>query len=77
MAGGNAVQHMPLGRAGVVGKLHPMVLFNICDSHIRRNDQQERVIGTLLAAVSSDGTVDIRNSYAIPQRVFGAGGSGY
>ncbi|CAM6089045.1 unnamed protein product [Calypogeia fissa] len=66
MAGGNTVLHIPSGPTGVVGKLHPTVLFNICDSYIRRNDQQERVIGTLLGSVSSDGTVDIRNSYAVP-----------
>ncbi|BBN12177.1 translation initiation factor 3 subunit F [Marchantia polymorpha subsp. ruderalis] len=66
MAGGNTVLHLPSGPTGLVGKLHPTVLFNICDSYIRRNDQQERVIGTLLGSVSADGTVDIRNSYAVP-----------
>lgn len=57
---------MPSGHTGVVAKLHPTVLFNICDSFIRRNDQQERVIGTLLGSISADGTVEIRNSYAVP-----------
>lgn len=57
---------MPSGPTGVVAKLHPTVLFNICDSYIRRNDQQERVIGTLCGSISSDGTVEIRNSYAVP-----------
>ncbi len=63
---GSTVLHLPSGPTGVVGKLHPTVLFNICDSFIRRNDQQERVIGTLLGSLSSDGTVEIRNSYAVP-----------
>jgi translation initiation factor 3 subunit F len=66
MAMGRTVLHMPSGHTGVVAKLHPTVLFNICDSYIRRNDQQERVIGTLLGSISADGTVEIRNSYAVP-----------
>jgi len=63
---GKTVLHMPSGPTGVVAKLHPTVLFNICDSFIRRNDQQDRVIGTLLGSISSDGSVEIRNSYAVP-----------
>lgn len=63
---GTTVLHMPSGPTGVVAKLHPTVLFNICDSFIRRNDQQDRVIGTLLGSISSDGSVEIRNSYAVP-----------
>ena len=47
-------------------KVHPLVIFNICDCYVRRPDQAERVIGTLLGSVLSDGTVDIRNSYAVP-----------
>jgi len=48
------------------GKVHPLVIFNICDCYVRRPDQAERVIGTLLGSVLPDGTVDIRNSYAVP-----------
>ncbi|BFG22808.1 eukaryotic translation initiation factor 3 subunit F [Prunus yedoensis var. nudiflora] len=47
-------------------KVHPLVIFNICDCYVRRPDQAERVIGTLLGSVLPDGTVDIRNSYAVP-----------
>lgn len=47
-------------------KVHPLVVFNICDCYVRRPDQAERVIGTLLGSVLPDGTVDIRNSYAVP-----------
>ena len=47
-------------------KVHPLVIFNICDCFVRRPDQAERVIGTLLGSVLPDGTVDIRNSYAVP-----------
>ncbi|KAE9591256.1 hypothetical protein Lal_00038592 [Lupinus albus] len=47
-------------------KVHPLVIFNICDCYVRRPDQAERIIGTLLGSVLPDGTVDIRNSYAVP-----------
>lgn len=47
-------------------KVHPLVIFNICDCYVRRPDQAERVIGTLLGSVLPDGTVDIRNSYVVP-----------
>lgn len=51
-------------------KVHPLVIFNICDCFVRRPDQAERVIGTLLGSVLPDGTVDIRNSYAVPHNEF-------
>lgn len=47
-------------------KVHPLVIFNICDCYVRRPDQADRVIGTLLGSVLPDGTVEIRNSYAVP-----------
>ncbi|XP_010923104.1 eukaryotic translation initiation factor 3 subunit F [Elaeis guineensis] len=47
-------------------RVHPVVLFNICDCYVRRPDQADRVIGTLLGSVSPDGTVEIKNSYAVP-----------
>eukprot|EP00262_Sarcandra_glabra_P012699 TRINITY_DN3326_c0_g1_i1.p2 TRINITY_DN3326_c0_g1~~TRINITY_DN3326_c0_g1_i1.p2 ORF type:complete len:284 (-),score=30.98 TRINITY_DN3326_c0_g1_i1:312-1163(-) len=47
-------------------KVHPIVIFSICDCYVRRQDQADRVIGTLLGSISPDGTVDIRNSYAVP-----------
>lgn len=51
---------------GLSAKVHPLVIFNICDCYVRRPDQADRVIGTLLGSISADGTVDIRNSYAVP-----------
>ncbi|KAJ9545799.1 hypothetical protein OSB04_025506 [Centaurea solstitialis] len=56
------LQLVPLSTA----KLHPLVLVNICDSFVRRPDQAERVIGTLLGSLLPDGTVDIRNAYVVP-----------
>ncbi|XP_021291150.1 eukaryotic translation initiation factor 3 subunit F-like [Herrania umbratica] len=47
-------------------KVDPLVIFNICDCYVRRPDQAERVIGTLLGSVLPDGTVDICNSFAVP-----------
>lgn len=51
-------------------KVYPLVIFNICDCYVRRPDQAERVIGTLLGSVSPDGTVEVRNSYAVPHNEF-------
>ncbi|CAI5989453.1 unnamed protein product [Closterium sp. NIES-65] len=55
-----------MGSAPVSATLHPSVLFSICDSFIRRNEDTQRVIGSLLGVVHPDGTVDIRNAYAVP-----------
>lgn len=52
--------------ASLSARVQPLVIFNICDCYVRRPDQAERVIGTLLGSVLPDGTVDIRNSYAVP-----------
>lgn len=45
---------------------YPLVLLNICDCYVRRPDQADRVIGTLLDSIFPDGTVEIKNSYAVP-----------
>ena len=42
-----------------------MVLFTITDAFIRRNQGQERGIGTLLGSIS-DGVVEVKNCYAVP-----------
>jgi translation initiation factor 3 subunit F len=48
-----------------VVKIHPVVLFSICDAYIRRNDKQERVIGTLMGVVS-DHAIEVKNCYVVP-----------
>lgn len=58
--------HMPGSLPANVAKVHPLVLFNICDSYIRRNEGSDRVIGTLLGTYGEDGAVVIKNSYAVP-----------
>jgi hypothetical protein len=60
------LQFAPSSSSTLSAKVHPLVIFNICDCYVRRPDQAERVIGTLLGSVLPDGTVDIRNSYAVP-----------
>ena len=57
--------NLPIGPAGISVSIQPVVLLNICDSYIRRNDGQARVIGTLLGSIT-DGVVDIKNCYAVP-----------
>ncbi|KAJ4977988.1 hypothetical protein NE237_008768 [Protea cynaroides] len=59
------LQFVPLSTS-LSAKVHPVVIFNICDCYVRRPDQADRVIGTLLGSISPDGIVDIRNSYAVP-----------
>lgn len=66
MASGNTVLHFSQSSTNLIAKVHPLVIFNICDCFVRRPDQAERVIGSLLGSVLPDGTVDIRNSYAVP-----------
>lgn len=66
MAGGQTVLQFSPSTVGFSARVHPVVVFNICDCYVRRSDQAERVIGTLLGSVLPDGTVDIRNSYAVP-----------
>ncbi|KAI9817668.1 MAG: hypothetical protein M1826_001514 [Phylliscum demangeonii] len=47
--------------------IQPQALFSILDHSLRRNAEQERVIGTLLGVRSEDGSeVEIRNAFAVP-----------
>jgi len=41
------------------------VLLQICDAYLRRNDKQERVIGTLLG-IAGDGVIQINRCYVVP-----------
>lgn len=61
----SAILTLPVGVTENTVRVHPVVLFTICDAYIRRNENQERVIGTLLGTVG-DGVVDIKNCYAVP-----------
>ncbi|KAI7845685.1 hypothetical protein COHA_000799 [Chlorella ohadii] len=56
---------LPVGATENSVRVHPVVLFTITDAFIRRNQGQERVIGTLLGSIS-DGVVEVKNCYAVP-----------
>ncbi|KAF8196806.1 JAB1/Mov34/MPN/PAD-1 ubiquitin protease-domain-containing protein [Mycena galopus ATCC 62051] len=48
--------------------IHPVVLFSILDDYLSRNDEQPRVIGTLLGTRSPDNTqIHVRSSFAVLQ----------
>jgi len=47
-------------------EIHPVVLFSILDNYIRRNENQERVVGTLLGVLQGDGVVKVTNCYTVP-----------
>ncbi|KAJ9642486.1 hypothetical protein H2201_008355 [Coniosporium apollinis] len=78
MASADSFLHLarPLGPAQITTQpstaplsvtIQPQALFSILDHSLRRNADQERVIGTLLGIRSEDGTeVEIRNCYAVP-----------
>ncbi|KAK4798016.1 hypothetical protein SAY86_030342 [Trapa natans] len=69
-ASGDAVLQFPSSSTELSARVQPLVIFNICDCYVRRPDQAVRVIGTLLGSILPDGTVDIRNSYAVPHNEF-------
>eukprot|EP00884_Botryococcus_braunii_P007735 jgi/Botrbrau1/16963/Bobra.49_2s0025.1 len=56
---------LPIGPSAISVKVHPLVLLNICDAYIRRNENQVRVIGTLLGT-AVDNVVEVKNCYAVP-----------
>ncbi|KAN0066078.1 hypothetical protein ACQY0O_000171 [Thecaphora frezii] len=45
--------------------VHPVALFSILDHFLRRNDGQQRVIGTLLGT-RTESEIEIKNSFAVP-----------
>jgi translation initiation factor 3 subunit F len=51
--------------------IHPVALFSILDHYLRRKDDQDRVIGTLLGvrvgatSVGETETVEVRSSFAV------------
>jgi translation initiation factor 3 subunit F len=47
-------------------RVDPVVVFNILDHYIRRNENQTSVIGALLGSKSPDGSMEIRNCFPVP-----------
>jgi len=47
--------------------VNPVVLFSILDHYLRRQENQDRVIGTLLGVRSENGNeVEVRNCFPVP-----------
>mmetsp|Transcript_14582 Transcript_14582/g.24864 ORF Transcript_14582/g.24864 Transcript_14582/m.24864 type:complete len:303 (+) Transcript_14582:94-1002(+) len=61
----NEVIYLNPGPSAKTVKVHPFVLINIIDHYIRRNENQTRVIGTLLGTIT-EGTIEIKNSFPVP-----------
>ncbi|KAK9450812.1 JAB1/Mov34/MPN/PAD-1 ubiquitin protease-domain-containing protein [Limtongia smithiae] len=52
--------------------IHPQALLSILDHTLRRNNDHERVVGSLLGVRSDDGSeVEIRTAFAVPYRFSG------
>jgi translation initiation factor 3 subunit F len=49
-------------------RIHPVVLFTICDGYIRRNKGQERIIGTLMGTVSEGAVYEVKTAFVLPHR---------
>jgi translation initiation factor 3 subunit F len=56
--------NITLSRAPTTVTIHPVALFSILDHYLRRKDDQERVIGTLLG-VRNETEVEVRSSFAV------------
>ena len=51
----------------VTVRVHPVVLLQICDAYVRRKEEQERVIGSLLGVLDKEkGQIEIRSCYVVP-----------
>ena len=46
--------------------VHPAVLFSIVDHYSRREEEQNRVIGTLLGTIADDGKVTVCSCFPVP-----------
>ena len=47
--------------------VHPIVFFNVLDHFLRRDADQDRIVGTLLGNVTSSGSlIEITNCFAVP-----------
>jgi len=61
---------LPISGSVSQAVVHPNVIFNVCDSYVRRNDNVERVIGTLLGHYDAKtNRLEVTNSYAVPHNV--------
>ncbi|THV08268.1 eukaryotic translation initiation factor 3 [Dendrothele bispora CBS 962.96] len=61
-ASASAIQNVPRTPTRIT--IHPVALFSILDHYLRRKDDQDRVIGTLLG-IRTDTEVEVRSSFAV------------
>jgi len=47
-------------------QVSPTVVLAILDHYVRRNEDQDRVIGTLLGVLNEAGEIEVRNSFPVP-----------
>eukprot|EP00922_Rhytidocystis_sp_ex-Travisia-forbesii_P002632 GHVS01003899.1.p1 GENE.GHVS01003899.1~~GHVS01003899.1.p1 ORF type:complete len:357 (+),score=87.44 GHVS01003899.1:118-1188(+) len=66
--GGAGKKHVPksfdiLPFPSVKCRVHPVVVFTILDGYVRREDEQDYVIGTLMGVVSEGNVVDVTDCF--------------
>uniref|UniRef100_A0A7S3E2W7 MPN domain-containing protein n=1 Tax=Chloropicon laureae TaxID=464258 RepID=A0A7S3E2W7_9CHLO len=66
----SGVFHFPCGSHSGV-QVTSDVIISVLDAYVRRNEGQDRVIGTLLGSISDAGKVDVRSVYAVPHNESG------
>jgi len=69
-----AQMHLPGIAVGVHRvKVHPVVVLSVLDHFMRRSEENEnqRVIGTLLGVVSEGGDVEVRSAFPVPHTEVG------
>ena len=54
------------GGGGTHPQVSPSVVLSVLDHYVRRNEDQERVIGTLLGVVNEAGEIEVRGSFPVP-----------
>ncbi|KAF8622085.1 hypothetical protein AX15_007229 [Amanita polypyramis BW_CC] len=59
----SAIQNVPRAPSQVL--VHPVALFSILDHYLRRTDEQDRVIGTLLGTRTDSDTVEVHTAFAM------------
>jgi len=50
-------------------KVHPVVMLSILDSYERRNEDSQKVVGTLIGTVDSKNTVEVTDCFAVPHSI--------
>jgi hypothetical protein len=53
-------------RGGGGVQVSPTVVLSILDHYVRRNDNQDRVIGALLGGVNEAGEIEVRSAFPVP-----------